>query len=118
MADTNQLLWYEARSAAAAKSFTQKLEVAMDNILDSPESWPFVDEPYRRYLMHSTRTVDGRSCWSTKASSAFLVSRARSCPCAIVDANAIASRGTLTSPVSHPHRSCPEAGGRTGRVRS
>ena len=30
----------------------QKLEVAMDHILDSPENWPFVDESYRRYLMH------------------------------------------------------------------
>lgn len=44
-------LWYEARSARAAQSFMQKLEVAIDHILDSPASWPFVDEPYRRYLM-------------------------------------------------------------------
>jgi plasmid stabilization system protein ParE len=36
----------------AAKSFGQKLEVAIEHILDSPESWPFVEEPYRRYLMN------------------------------------------------------------------
>ena len=33
-------LWYEARSKNAAKSFAQKLEVAINHILDSPESWP------------------------------------------------------------------------------
>ena len=44
-------LWYEGRSARAAESFMQKLEVAIDHILDNPASWPFVDEPYRRYLM-------------------------------------------------------------------
>lgn len=45
-------LWYEARSTPAARNFAQKLEVAIDHILDSPEGWPFIDEPYRRYLMH------------------------------------------------------------------
>lgn len=45
-------LWYEGRSVAAAKSFARKLEVAIDHILDAPESWPSVEEPYRRYLMH------------------------------------------------------------------
>lgn len=44
-------LWYEGRSARAAESFMRKLEVAIGHILDGPESWPFVDEPYRRYLM-------------------------------------------------------------------
>jgi plasmid stabilization system protein ParE len=44
-------LCYEARSARAAQSFMQKPEVAMDHILDRPESWPVVNEPYRRYLM-------------------------------------------------------------------
>lgn len=45
-------LWYEGRSKNAGKSFAQKLEVAIEHILDNPESWPFVDEPFRRYLMH------------------------------------------------------------------
>lgn len=44
-------LWYEARSSNAGKSFSQKLEVAIDHILENPESWPIVEEPYRRYLM-------------------------------------------------------------------
>lgn len=44
-------LWYDGRSARAAESFMQKLEVAVNHILDGPESWPFVEEPYRRYLM-------------------------------------------------------------------
>lgn len=42
---------YEGRSARAPESFLQKLEVAIDHILDNLASWPFVDEPYRRYLM-------------------------------------------------------------------
>ena len=45
-------LWYEARSTSAARNFARKLEVAIDHILDGPEGWPFIDEPYRRYLMH------------------------------------------------------------------
>ena len=49
----------------------------------------------------STCTVVGRSCSSPNALSVFSVSRAYSCPCSIVDANAIASRGTATSALSH-----------------
>ena len=45
-------LWYETRSPRAAMSFARKLEVAIDHILESPESWPYVAQPYRRYLMH------------------------------------------------------------------
>lgn len=45
-------LWYNERSVGAAKSFTRKLEVAIDHILDAPESWPLVEAPYRRYPMH------------------------------------------------------------------
>lgn len=44
-------LWYETRSASAARNFARKLEVAIDHILGNPEGWPFIDEPYRRYLM-------------------------------------------------------------------
>lgn len=44
-------LWYESRSAKAGESFAEKLEVAIEHILDNPEGWPYVEEPYRRYLM-------------------------------------------------------------------
>ncbi len=44
-------LWYKFRSASAARNFARKLEVAIDHILDNPEGWPLIDEPYRRYLM-------------------------------------------------------------------
>ena len=45
-------VWYEGRSLNASRSFTDKLEVAIDHILDSPGGWPLVHNPYRRYLMH------------------------------------------------------------------
>ena len=43
--------WYEAREPGLGQAFVHEVLRALDAIVDSPERFPFLGDPYRRKLL-------------------------------------------------------------------